>query len=139
MRVGKRCFAALPQEALRNALDVQRIANGHGERLAVEIVVGARLLHPLRLAGSAVHDADFRDDLSIQDFNPFLASNDDRGKEVHLPGYAPTAKANAAYFGTGDDDTNPGIGKYYQSKTNLPWAMDISATFDYPKEKIPVT
>lgn len=78
-------------------------------------------------------------DLSIQDFNPFLASNDDRGKEVHLPGYAPTVKANSAYFGTGDDDTNPGIGKYYQSKTNLTWAMDISATFEYPQEKIPVT
>jgi LruC domain-containing protein len=38
-----------------------------------------------------------------------------------------------------DDDTNPAIGKYYQSKTNLPWGIHISGEFDYPIEKVPVT
>lgn len=77
--------------------------------------------------------------LNIQGFNPFLVSDDDRGKEVHLPGYPPTSLANVSYFGTGDDDTNLATGKYYQSKTNLPWGVHIAGEFDYPIEKVPVT
>ncbi len=77
--------------------------------------------------------------LNIANFNPFLVSESDRGKEVHLPGYAPTALANPALFGTQDDDTQPGAGKYYQSATNLPWALNISGQFDYPIEKIEVS
>lgn len=76
---------------------------------------------------------------NIQNFNPFLVSETDRGKEVHLQGHPPTIKANTAIFGTGDDDTNHGIGKYYQSAANLPWALDVSGQFDYPIEKAEVS
>jgi LruC domain-containing protein len=53
-----------------------------------------------------------------------------------LPGYTPTALANTALFKTGDDDT--GSGKYYQTKRNLPWALHITTSFQYPIEKTPV-
>lgn len=73
--------------------------------------------------------------LDISKWNPFLVSNGERGREVHLPNYLPTDLVNTSLFGTVNDDTNPSIGKYYKSNTNLPWALDITGHFDYPSEK----
>ncbi|MCB9015274.1 MAG: LruC domain-containing protein [Lentimicrobiaceae bacterium] len=73
--------------------------------------------------------------IGLPPFNPFLIVNKTRGREVHLPGYAPTSLADASYFGTFDDDTNLSTGKYYKSKTNLPWAMNLPEDFAYPLEK----
>lgn len=68
-------------------------------------------------------------------FNPFLIVNKQRGYEVHLPGQQPTDLADESLFGTYFDATNPATGKYYQSETNLPWAIDLPVRFDYPIEK----
>lgn len=38
--------------------------------------------------------------LGTAPYNPFIFINGDRGKEVHLPGQAPTEKANTEYFRT---------------------------------------
>lgn len=73
--------------------------------------------------------------VGLPPYNPFIFINKERGKEVHLPGYAPTALANPVYFGTEDDDTNLASGKYYKSKTNLPWGMHLPEQFSYPQEK----
>lgn len=72
--------------------------------------------------------------LSIQTWNPFMVKNGIRGQEIHLPNYEPTQLANYSLFGTGDDDTQIGV-KYYKSKNNLPWALDITGNFEYPIEK----
>jgi LruC domain-containing protein len=72
--------------------------------------------------------------LSIQDWNPFLVRAGSRGLEIHLPNYKPTDLADPSLFGTGNDDTKPSSGKYYKSSSNLPWAIDIYGTFDYPIE-----
>ena len=69
-------------------------------------------------------------------YNPFIFINRERGREVHLPGKKPTTLANATYFQTGDDNT--GNGRYYQTKKLLPWAINITQTFNYPIEKISV-
>jgi|GEM_PF-4582326 len=37
---------------------------------------------------------------------------------------------------SGDDDSDPGIGKYYLTSVNLPWCLNIPVTFDYPFEYI---
>jgi len=73
--------------------------------------------------------------LNIGKFNPFLVVSQIRGKEVHLPDYAPTNLHDPAYFGTWEDDSNPGIGRYYKTQDNLFWAINIPDTFDYPNEK----
>ncbi|MEI7490088.1 MAG: LruC domain-containing protein [Bacteroidota bacterium] len=73
-------------------------------------------------------------DLDIGSFNPFIILNRDRGKEVHLPDLAPTALANTAILGTGDDTSIPGSGRYYKTANNLPWAISIYENFDYAKE-----
>jgi LruC domain-containing protein len=60
--------------------------------------------------------------------------NSVRGQEIHLPNYLPTDLADPTLFGTGDDDTTPGLNKYYKSKNNLPWAIDVYGKFNYPTE-----
>jgi len=67
--------------------------------------------------------------------NPFIFIDGDRGREVHLSDMAPTSLANMAYFNTADDDSNLDIGRYYKTKNNLPWAIDIIHDFVYLKEK----
>ena len=68
-------------------------------------------------------------------YNPFIFVNQDRGKEVHLKDHPPTELANPVYFGSEDDGSDPALGHYYRSKTNLPWAMEVPIDFEYPIEK----
>ena len=71
----------------------------------------------------------------IAPFNPFIMANQQRGYEVHLPDYPPTDLADTSLFGTEDDDSNPAQNKYYKTSNNLPWAIHIPSSFDYPIEK----
>jgi len=77
-------------------------------------------------------------DLDLPNFNPFLIVDLTRGIEVHLPDYPPTDLADPSYFGTFEDDSDAGSGRYYKTENNLPWAINIYETFDYPKEKISI-
>ena len=74
-------------------------------------------------------------DLDISSFNPFIFVNKDRTVEVHLPDYAPTDLVGEELFGTLDDDSNLGANRYYKTINNLPWAIHIYESFDYPIEK----
>ena len=67
-------------------------------------------------------------------FNPFLTQNGVRSHEIHLPDYPCTYEMNIALFNTADDDTNPLIGKYFKTSNNLPWALHIIKSWDYPIE-----
>ncbi len=78
-------------------------------------------------------------DVGIGNFNPFLFVNLDRGKEIHLPNYLPTTLVNQAYFKTGEDNSDPASGTYYKTKTNLPWAINISSGLDYTVESAQIT
>ncbi len=77
-------------------------------------------------------------ELDIGNFNPFIIVDQVRDVEVHLPDYEPTDLASG-YFGTLDDASNPGSGIYYKTETNLPWAIHIPESFDYPIEKQDIT
>ncbi len=66
--------------------------------------------------------------------NPFIYVNQDRGREVHLMNTVPTSKANPAYFGTGDDNSNDGI--YYRSVNGYPWALNVTQDVDHMLETI---
>ncbi|RZK81374.1 MAG: LruC domain-containing protein [Pedobacter sp.] len=67
-------------------------------------------------------------------FNPFLIVDRKRGYEVHLPNTKATDKATASLFGTGDDSSNAGTGRFYLSKENSPWALSFIDSFTYPIE-----
>ncbi|MEQ9304278.1 MAG: LruC domain-containing protein, partial [Marinoscillum sp.] len=68
-------------------------------------------------------------------YNPYIVINQTRGRELHLPGYAPTNLVDTNYFGQGNDGTDLANELYYVSKKNLPWAMNLPISFDYPEEK----
>ncbi|PKP50971.1 MAG: hypothetical protein CVT92_13850 [Bacteroidetes bacterium HGW-Bacteroidetes-1] len=74
-------------------------------------------------------------DLDISNFNPFIIVNKNRSHEVHLPNYPPTDLVDMSLFGQWEDASDPGNGKYYVTSDNLPWAINIYESFDYPIEK----
>jgi len=71
-------------------------------------------------------------------YNPFIIKNMDRNIEIHLPDHPPTSLANVAYFGTLEDDSDPAIGRYYKTSSNLPWAMNIVQKYQYTYEMVPI-
>lgn len=72
--------------------------------------------------------------LGTYPFNPFLFTSA-RNIEVHLPNKKNTALANAALFGTGNDNSIPTSNRYYKTTGNLPWAIHFPVKFEYPAEK----
>ena len=74
-------------------------------------------------------------EISISRFNPFIMVEMTRGKEIHLPNYTPTTLADDLYFNMLHDDSNQNIGRYYKTEDNLPWAINLYQSFDYPSEK----
>jgi LruC domain-containing protein len=72
----------------------------------------------------------------IGTYNPFIW-NANRGNETHMIGKTPTKFANVDAFGTNDDNSK--TGKTYSTKVNLPWAISIPTSFQYPSERIAVT
>lgn len=71
-------------------------------------------------------------------YNPFVIANKTRGREIHLINKPPTDLADPSLFGSGDDTSIPGSGRFYATSSNLPWAFDIIDQFDYPIEKKPI-
>jgi len=76
--------------------------------------------------------------INIENFNPFIITNQRRGYEVHLPDYPPTDLADQSVLGTFEDRSNPSTGKYYLTENNLPWAINIYENFAYPKATIDI-
>ncbi|MCK9203712.1 MAG: LruC domain-containing protein [Bacteroidales bacterium] len=68
-------------------------------------------------------------------YNPFIIVDRNRNREVHLPDYPPTDLVDGTDFGTFSDDSKPDIGRYYKTRKNLPWAINISDKFSYMFEK----
>lgn len=60
-------------------------------------------------------------------YNPFIIidAREERGKEVHLPNYKPTKRADTSYFGVKSDLTDAGQQMYYISKDNMPFAIHL--------------
>ncbi|RKR81629.1 LruC domain-containing protein [Mucilaginibacter gracilis] len=69
------------------------------------------------------------------DYNPFIVNMVGTSRrEVHLAGKTPTILADQTVFGTLDDNTNIAAGRYYVTKTGLPYAISVPTTFNYPIE-----
>ena len=77
-------------------------------------------------------------ELGTAPFNPFIFTNGRRNVEVHLFGNEPTVKMDLSLLGTVDDYSSIDEGNFFKTVANLPWALDIPSTFDYPEEKFPV-
>jgi LruC domain-containing protein len=78
-------------------------------------------------------------DAGIPPYNPFIFINEQRDLEIHLVDEVPTDLANTELFGTDADNSDPTLGRYYKTATNLPWAINIIEEFEYPVEKADIT
>lgn len=76
--------------------------------------------------------------IGLPPYDPFIFVRGNRGQEVHLPDETPTDLVSNGTFGTVDDDSNPGSNRYYRTSNNLPWAIHIDGSFNYPKEYAPI-
>jgi len=72
-------------------------------------------------------------------YNPFIFVDQQRGVEVHLPNMEPTDLADLSLLGTESDNSIPEQDRYYKTSTNLPWAINIIESFEYPIEKADIT
>jgi LruC domain-containing protein len=72
-------------------------------------------------------------------FNPYIIVNQVRGKEIHLVDRVPSAKVDATFFGTGQDNSNPLTGSYYKTANNLPWAINVSTSIPFPQERTDIS
>ena len=78
-------------------------------------------------------------DIGTPPYNPFIIIDQNRDVEVHLPNLPPTDLADTELLGTGHDDSDVTIEKYYVSDIYLPWAINLPESFDYPAEKEDIT
>jgi LruC domain-containing protein len=76
-------------------------------------------------------------DLGSPPYNPFIVVNGDRSVEVHLADIAPT-KFGGSLLGSKDDSSDPGQSRYYKTKRNLPWALNLYGSFNPPAEKVSI-
>ena len=83
----------------------------------------------------------FKQPISIGTFNsisPFIIPNGKRNVETHLANRRPSVKINTAKYGTEDDNTSTGAGRYFLSNTrnslgNLTWAVEVPSEIPYTK------
>ncbi len=87
----------------------------------------------------ALTKAASRSELGYPPFNPFIMSNGERGREVHLPGKKQTDLAHYEYFGSNDDGSILGTTHMYKTGDNHPWALNLPVPFDYPSDNIHIT
>lgn len=85
-------------------------------------------------SGGAVYLKDVSPDI----FNFFIVANNNRNYEIHLTDKAPTALANQSIFGTEDDTSSPSLGRYYKTKNNLPWGINIVSGYKHTIEEISI-
>lgn len=86
--------------------------------------------------GNARNGAFYLKEFTANTFNPYLVVNQNRKKEIHLPDFPPTELASREFFGTVDDNSEPGANRYYKSRNNLPWALNVAEHIPPMKEKI---
>ncbi|HIG73624.1 MAG TPA: LruC domain-containing protein [Bacteroidetes bacterium] len=74
-------------------------------------------------------------DLRLDRLDLFLVSDGERGREVHLPGFQPTALADPTLLGSSSDRTQIGTDVTYVNEQGLPWAIHVPEAFVYPVER----
>ncbi len=78
-------------------------------------------------------------EVTLAKFNPYLIVNQTRGTEIHLADKTPSSLVNSALLGTADDNSNAGSNRFYKTKNNLPWAINVTSSIPYMKETIDFT
>lgn len=68
----------------------------------------------------------------------FIYRTNNRTREIHFAGYAPTDLFDQSQFGKASDTSDPEQGRYFKTENNLPWALKVDTDWNYPKEYIDI-
>ena len=85
-----------------------------------------------------LEDSEFPENPTLADYppyNPYLIVDQIAGREVHFADYLPSNTVDIAWFGTQNDNSNPGSNRYYKTANNLPWGLHMPNMFDHPLER----
>ena len=62
-----------------------------------------------------------------------------RGLEVHLKNKKASARFNASFLNTYDDDSNSAEQTRFLTRNNLPWALEIPILWSHPREHVDIS
>jgi LruC domain-containing protein len=115
------------------------VLNYPGQGIGVNTTIGQPYVAPqtINIEVSFVEPAS-QVDIGPIPFNPFIISNMERGREIHLPDMRPTDLIDDALLGSGSDDSDETRDRYFKASNNLPWGINIVEGFDYPVEKVSI-
>lgn len=126
------------------------VESGHTNDMVIRVFDGASTI----LGGNNINNTSttravetfsftvkFNPSITVANFNkisPFLIPRGNRSYEIHLANHRPSVKANKAVFGTFDDNSSVGAGRYFLSNTknslgNITWAIDVPEKIPFPK------
>jgi LruC domain-containing protein len=77
-----------------------------------------------------------RAELGVPPYNPFIFNTHDDSLEIHLPNQPPSERANLSFFNQQDDTSELMTDRFYKTKENLPWALNIPFQWCYPAEEV---
>jgi len=77
--------------------------------------------------------------INSNNFNPYLIVNQSRNKEIHGANKKPSNLAATNFFATQDDDSNAATNRFYKTKNNLPWALNVAADIIYTQEGVEIS
>ncbi|EIM74022.1 hypothetical protein A3SI_16727 [Nitritalea halalkaliphila LW7] len=101
-------------------------------------LVGVPDLEPIVIHIKVNEGADFPAGTEY-DMSPFLIVNQERGREIHLPGREGTDLADPSLFGTASDNALYKEVRYTSKENGLPWVMFIPADVPFMREKNNIT
>ncbi len=100
------------------------------------VIAGERIVKPDTMTVSVTFTQPInRWKTGFPPYNPFIISDGQRGREIHLANHQPTDLVDATLFNTLDDASNPSEGRFFRSKENLNWAIHIPASIPHPASK----
>ncbi len=71
----------------------------------------------------------------LNDVNPFIFIDGNRGREIHMSNKQPTDLADRSLLHSAEDVSDSTLNLYYKNKNGLPWGINIIHDFVYPREK----
>ncbi|WP_209332223.1 LruC domain-containing protein [Lunatimonas salinarum] len=80
-----------------------------------------------------------KSDLGSAPYNPFMIVKQDRSREVHLMNKKPTDLMDVSLLGSGDDESEQSLNRFFVSKRGFNWALHVPNSIGYASEKVDFT
>ncbi len=119
--------------------DLYSVLQHPGVGIGINTDVSAPIVEPETVSVAIILNSPTEtSDLKDPPYSPFIIANGTRGKEIHLANEAPTDLMNEDLFNTGNDNTVPGLDRYFVTPQGLPWGLDLPYSIPHMKERVQI-